>query len=251
MSHLSRPMAVLACAALLAPLAAVAPATAAARPKPVPAAAITVKIKKVVDGDTVDIIHKGRTLRVELLEIDAPERPACWSKAAAARTAALLVVGKGAYVLRDKAAKDAQGRHLFYVWNAAGTFVNRSLVRGGYAKAVLVKPNDKYIKAMRADQAKAKAERLRVWSGTCDSGTTAPKPSPTPSPTPTRGSTPKPDPTSSSTPSPTPSGGGGTDPRFDTCAKANAAGYGPYYKGTDPEYAWYQDRDNDGVVCER
>jgi hypothetical protein len=42
----------------------------------------------------------------------------------------------------------------------------------------------------------------------------------------------------------------GTDPRFSTCAKANAAGYGPYYKGSDPEYHWYRDRDGDGVVCE-
>ena len=43
----------------------------------------------------------------------------------------------------------------------------------------------------------------------------------------------------------------GTDPRFSTCAKANAAGYGDYVRGTDPEYAWYQDRDKDGVACER
>jgi hypothetical protein len=43
----------------------------------------------------------------------------------------------------------------------------------------------------------------------------------------------------------------GTDPRFGTCAKANAAGYGPYTRGADPEYEWYQDRDSDGVVCER
>jgi hypothetical protein len=41
-----------------------------------------------------------------------------------------------------------------------------------------------------------------------------------------------------------------TDPRFDTCAKAKAAGYGPYVRGVDPEYAWYQDRDGDGRVCE-
>jgi Protein of unknown function (DUF1524)/Excalibur calcium-binding domain len=42
-----------------------------------------------------------------------------------------------------------------------------------------------------------------------------------------------------------------TDPQFRTCGLANAAGYGPYYEGTDPEYDWYQDRDHDGVVCER
>lgn len=42
----------------------------------------------------------------------------------------------------------------------------------------------------------------------------------------------------------------GTDPRFRTCGAANAAGYGPYRSGTDPEYAWYVDRDGDGLVCE-
>ncbi|BCJ46293.1 hypothetical protein GCM10010168_52440 [Actinoplanes ianthinogenes] len=46
------------------------------------------------------------------------------------------------------------------------------------------------------------------------------------------------------------SGSGGTDPRFRTCAEANANGYGPYREGVDPEYDWYQDRDGDGEVCE-
>ncbi|MEU6207521.1 excalibur calcium-binding domain-containing protein [Micromonospora musae] len=44
--------------------------------------------------------------------------------------------------------------------------------------------------------------------------------------------------------------GDDTDPRFSTCAKAKAAGYGPYRRGVDPEYHWYQDRDGDGTVCE-
>ncbi|MCW2904192.1 MAG: hypothetical protein JWO67_6457 [Streptosporangiaceae bacterium] len=41
-----------------------------------------------------------------------------------------------------------------------------------------------------------------------------------------------------------------TDPHFGTCREANAAGYGPYRSGVDPEYDWYTDRDHDGVVCE-
>lgn len=44
--------------------------------------------------------------------------------------------------------------------------------------------------------------------------------------------------------------GGGLDPRFSTCKKAKAAGYGPYVKGVDPEYDWYRDADHDGVDCE-
>lgn len=43
----------------------------------------------------------------------------------------------------------------------------------------------------------------------------------------------------------------GTDPQYGTCAEANAPGYGPYVRGADEEYGWYQDRDGDGVVCER
>jgi hypothetical protein len=57
-------------------------------------------------------------------------------------------------------------------------------------------------------------------------------PAPKPSPTPTK--------TSSS-----------LDPQFDTCGEANDAGYGPYYMGKDPEYDWYYDRDDDGIVCEQ
>jgi hypothetical protein len=45
-------------------------------------------------------------------------------------------------------------------------------------------------------------------------------------------------------------GAGGLDPRFDYCYQATAAGYGPYHRGTDPEYDWYTDGDSDGVVCE-
>jgi uncharacterized membrane protein YhaH (DUF805 family) len=41
------------------------------------------------------------------------------------------------------------------------------------------------------------------------------------------------------------------DPRFRTCGDANAAGYGDYISGVDPEYDWYMDRDRDGIVCER
>jgi len=40
------------------------------------------------------------------------------------------------------------------------------------------------------------------------------------------------------------------DPRFSYCYEANDAGYGPYLRGIDPEYDWYDDRDNDGLVCE-
>ncbi|MBW9213255.1 excalibur calcium-binding domain-containing protein [Mumia sp. zg.B53] len=42
----------------------------------------------------------------------------------------------------------------------------------------------------------------------------------------------------------------GIDPLFGTCGEANDNGYGSYEAGVDPEYSHYDDRDNDGVVCE-
>jgi hypothetical protein len=52
-------------------------------------------------------------------------------------------------------------------------------------------------------------------------------------------------------PAPTPTGSPGTDPKFSSCAEAARNGYnGPYYQGVDEEYGWYEDRDNDGIVCE-
>jgi S1-C subfamily serine protease len=42
----------------------------------------------------------------------------------------------------------------------------------------------------------------------------------------------------------------GMDPIFDTCRQAISRGYGPYYRGQDLEYDFYQDRDRDGIVCE-
>ncbi|GGR49712.1 hypothetical protein J2S40_000172 [Nocardioides luteus] len=56
----------------------------------------------------------------------------------------------------------------------------------------------------------------------------------------------------SESPAATPAGGSSDeDPRFDTCAKAIAEGFGPYQKGRDAEYEWYRDGDKDGTVCDR
>lgn len=57
--------------------------------------------------------------------------------------------------------------------------------------------------------------------------------------------TPRPSPTRRPT-----SPGQDTDPRYGTCKAVKAHGYGPYHRGIDPEYSWYADNDNDGVVCE-
>jgi Excalibur calcium-binding domain len=73
-----------------------------------------------------------------------------------------------------------------------------------------------------------------------------PKPSPKPTPTPDV----DPDPTTPDPTTPDPTTPVATDPRYSTCTEAKKHGFGPYFRSSDPEYYWYQDRDRDGVVCE-
>ena len=93
-------------------------------------------------------------------------------------------------------------------------------------------------------------EPERTPRSSAPSATRTLAPSPTaPSPSPPTPATAKPSPTRTTEAKPKPSTPK-TDPRFSTCKEANAHGYGPYYKGVDPEYEWYRDRDGDGIVCE-
>ncbi|WP_283139842.1 thermonuclease family protein [Rhizohabitans arisaemae] len=203
-----------AAATITIPLAVAAPATASAPPANVPKGAVQVKVTKIVAGDLVEVVPtRGATFRVRLLSIATPKRGQCFSNPAFARTKALLPIGKIAYLLRDRTPKDSAGNRLAYVWGGTGVFVNQNLVRGGWARVVNHAPNVKYRDLLRSEQAKAQRAKLGVWSVQC-----APKPQ--------------------------------VDPRFRTCKDANAKGYGPYRRGVDPEYAWYQDRDGDGIVCE-
>ncbi|MBB5961668.1 SecDF P1 head subdomain-containing protein [Planomonospora venezuelensis] len=47
-----------------------------------------------------------------------------------------------------------------------------------------------------------------------------------------------------------PSSGSDAHPRYRDCREAVRNGYGPYYKEIHEEYAWYVDKDRDGVACD-
>ncbi len=252
------------------------------RPKGVPKDTVQVTVKKVVDGDTADVVTtSGRTVRIGLLEADAPGKGVCWSEEAFARLMTLLPPGKPAYVRAAEQVPE-KGRILIYLWSSTGVYVNGDMVRSGLAQTVNSFPEHSYTEWQYWEQVRAQMDKQGLWSGcwaadTYDkrsgvrvpsgSGGDALTPAPiepadaspappgttySPEPIP-QGSTAgsvavSPSPTPS--PSPSPSPGGSNDPRYNTCAEANAAGYGPYYRGTDPEYDWYIDADSDGVVCE-
>lgn len=144
---------------------------------PVPAGAQRVRVRWVIDGDTVElravrrgVLPRGRDVSVRLLEIDTPEskRPGvpvqCFALKASAATERLLPRGSEAWVQTDRELHDRYGRTLGYVWNARGVFVNEALVRRGLARVLFFRPNDRHLDRIRAAERSARAAGRGLWT---------------------------------------------------------------------------------------
>ncbi|GAT68217.1 nuclease [Planomonospora sphaerica] len=212
------------------------PAAAAGSAAGLPRGVQKARVVRIVDGDTIEVRFgkSSRAVRVRLLGLDTPEYGRCWFDSATERARTLLPLGRTAYLLRDRDYKDHYGRRLFYVYNHRGLSVARNLIRYGYAKSLLYRKNDRYIRTMRLEEARARKRRLRIWSGRCDSSKDLVAPLPVEARTAGYAGP-----------------GWSPDPRFRTCRSALSAGFGPYERSVHPEYAWYHDADRDGLVCER
>ncbi len=94
-----------------------------------------IKVVKVVDGDTLQLIN-GESVRyigIDTPEKNDPRKPEqCYAREASARNAQ-LVEGKDVVIYKDISEKDKYGRWLGFIYLSDGTFVNETLVREGYA----------------------------------------------------------------------------------------------------------------------
>ena len=126
-------------------------------------------VEQVVDGDTLIIENN---IRVRLLGIDAPESAECFGEEAKKELTG-LVLGQEILLEKDQTASDNYDRLLRYVVLRSenpeidDVFVNKELVRGGYAESVYVKPNRRYLSQLQATQSEAEEEELGMW-GACD-----------------------------------------------------------------------------------
>jgi micrococcal nuclease len=126
-------------------------------------------VSEVVDGDTL-VIEDG--IRIRLLGIDAPESGECFGEEAK-KELMRLVMGKEIVLEKDQTATDTYDRLLRYVVlhnenpEVDDVFVNRELVRGGYAESVYVKPNRRYLSQLQGAEGEAKEEGSGLW-GACE-----------------------------------------------------------------------------------
>jgi micrococcal nuclease len=143
-------------------------ARAAGAPR-VPAAAFRATVERVVDGDTFIARQAGRTLRVRLIGINAPEsvKPGSPVECFGPESSQVLhdLLPRGAAVraaYEDGGQRDQYGRELWDVWLGDGQFLQAVLVERGAARPRLYRPQHKYadLLARLGDRASAEDNGL-------------------------------------------------------------------------------------------
>lgn len=130
----------------------------------------TAVVERVVDGDTIVVRIGGERERVRLLGIDTPEtvhpeKPVeCFGPEASARLSELTPPGSQVRLERDTELRDRFGRLLAYVYAPDDTFVNLSLVEGGYATTLHIPPNGAHRQQLAAAEQQAEAAGVGLWS---------------------------------------------------------------------------------------
>lgn len=118
------------------------------------------KVKKVLDGDTVEF-ETGERFRY--LGIDSPETNDRWGPEAK-KFNEEMVLGKKVKVELDRTKLDRYGRVLGYIW-VDNILVNEELVERGYAKVILIRGEvkPKYLDRLQKAEAWAKQNHDGVW----------------------------------------------------------------------------------------
>ena len=116
----------------------------------------SLKIKKIVDGDTVHVFYQDEVYKIRLTEIDAPERDQPFGNNSTEYLKGLLKAGR---VDVDISGTDRYGRKLGRLyWQ--GMDINRELVSAGYAWVY-----DQYVtdNSFYENQSKARNLKKGLW----------------------------------------------------------------------------------------
>lgn len=124
-------------------------------------------VTKVIDGDTFWINNKEK---VRLIGIDAPEtrntryKPKEPFAEQSKQFLSDLILGKEIILEYDAGKYDRYRRLLAYVYLLDSTFVNKELVKEGYALIMTVQPNTKYADLFLEMQQEARENKRGLWA---------------------------------------------------------------------------------------
>ncbi len=128
-----------------------------------PPAGQAAQVTNIVDGETIDVTINQQTYRVRYILINAPEKGQTYFAEATAANRQ-LVAGKTVYLVKDVNETDGADQLLRYVYLADGTFVNRELVRLGFAVLAAFPPDVSKEAEIRSAQREAVAAGRGLWA---------------------------------------------------------------------------------------
>jgi micrococcal nuclease len=134
-----------------------------------PAEARRALVLRVLDGDTLLLRLDGRSRRVRLIGVDAPEtwgRRDCFGAEASRALRRLTPVGSQVRVAGDRQAYDRFGRRLLHLWTRRGRLLAAELLRAGLARTLVIPPNIRYARVLEAAEAQARRVGAGLW-GAC------------------------------------------------------------------------------------
>ena len=99
-------------------------------PGQVYAASFTGKLVKVLDGDTVEVMHNGKAERIRLAQIDCPEKNQPFGQAAKEY---VLAIAAHKIVTVEVETVDRYGRTVGEVFLPDDANLNKQIFRAGYA----------------------------------------------------------------------------------------------------------------------
>ncbi len=129
-------------------------------------------VKKVVDGDTVEVDYYGQVVRIRLIGIDTPEvvdprKPVqCFGKEASARAHNLLDSQRVSLEFDPLVGEtDKYGRKLAYIFMANGDNFALRMIQDGYAHEYTYQEQSyRYQADFKRAQAEAEASQRGLWS---------------------------------------------------------------------------------------
>lgn len=136
--------------------------------------AVTVKVDRVVDGDTAKVFYGGRSEYVRYIGVDTPESvkenevPECFGPEAKDFNEDLLDRNSEVKLVFDREKRDHYGRLLAYVYSGS-TLLQEELLRGGYATTIEVPPNTSRAADFRKLEQDARSSGRGGW-GACETG---------------------------------------------------------------------------------
>ncbi len=141
-------------------------------------------VKRVIDGDTIEVDLNGKAYKVRYIGINSPEHDQPFGDKATEANSS-LVFGKTVILEKDVSETDKYGRLLRYVY-VGDLFVNAHLVKFGWAQAATYPPDVKYSALFVSLEREARENNEGCWAITEETEEEPPPPTeeePPPPPT--------------------------------------------------------------------